>query len=344
MKFEIGDIVSISLTQEEGKVVERLGDKLVMVEVKGVQFPIYEDQIEYPYFKRFTQHIGANKKQAPEIKPKTYIDDVPKERKKALASNKEELGLSIQFFPKYETDFYGDEVITLFKIYLMNQTNSSYHFTFQLNFLGQKEFSISNVVEAFHDFYLYDVKFEDFSDSPEILVTIQPLEEIKGKVKEFQYQLKFKGKQLFQQIEQMQKANQPSINKLIFTSLPNQTTIDTPMPYSPNASSAFSLQQLKQNLPPAQSVVDLHIEKILNDYKHLSNAEIIIAQLNHFEKYLDLAIAHRLNSMIIIHGIGTGKLKEEVHQSLKLNKHVNYFINQYDPRFGYGATEIFLKH
>ncbi|HEX6191742.1 MAG TPA: Smr/MutS family protein, partial [Chitinophagaceae bacterium] len=62
------------------------------------------------------------------------------------------------------------------------------------------------------------------------------------------------------------------------------------------------------------------------------------------EKYLDLAMAHHLPSMIVIHGVGTGKLRDEVHEILKYRRGVKTFVNQYDPRFGYGATEVFFQY
>ena len=76
--------------------------------------------------------------------------------------------------------------------------------------------------------------------------------------------------------------------------------------------------------------------------EHLSNFEMLTLQLNNFEKYLDLAIAHHQHNLIVIHGVGTGKLKDEIHEILKSRREVRSFINQYDPRYGYGATEIFL--
>jgi dsDNA-specific endonuclease/ATPase MutS2 len=57
-----------------------------------------------------------------------------------------------------------------------------------------------------------------------------------------------------------------------------------------------------------------------------------------------LALAHRQPSLVVIHGVGKGKLKDEIHDELKLKKEVKYFVNQYDARFGYGATEIFFQH
>ena len=104
----------------------------------------------------------------------------------------------------------------------------------------------------------------------------------------------------------------------------------------------YNAKQGRQHLEPAKYEVDLHIEKLTPDWKHLSNFEMLTMQLNTFEKYLDLAIAHHQHNLIVIHGVGTGKLKDEIHEILKARREVRSFINQYDPRYGYGATEIFL--
>jgi dsDNA-specific endonuclease/ATPase MutS2 len=66
-------------------------------------------------------------------------------------------------------------------------------------------------------------------------------------------------------------------------------------------------------------------------------------QLSEFDKWYDLAVAHKLPSFIVIHGVGEGVLRDELHSILKTKREVKYFINQYDARFGYGATEIFFK-
>ncbi len=49
-------------------------------------------------------------------------------------------------------------------------------------------------------------------------------------------------------------------------------------------------------------------------------------------------------NLIVIHGVGKGRLKDEIHEILKTKKEVKSFINQYDPRFGYGATEIIFQY
>lgn len=72
MKFQVGDKVVIQHSSDEGEVVEIIDDKMVLVSVRGVKFPAYTDQLDFPYFKRFTQQ-----KLVPEKKQKKYIDQLP---------------------------------------------------------------------------------------------------------------------------------------------------------------------------------------------------------------------------------------------------------------------------
>ncbi|MEJ7671285.1 MAG: hypothetical protein WKF59_00810 [Chitinophagaceae bacterium] len=57
-----------------------------------------------------------------------------------------------------------------------------------------------------------------------------------------------------------------------------------------------------------------------DNWKHLSNFEILTIQLNTFEKYYYLATAHHQPNLIVIHGVGSGKLKDEIHEISKNKK------------------------
>ena len=81
MKYEIGDKIIVLHSDEEGKVIDIINDKMVMIEVRGVKFPAYMDQIDFPYFKMFTQKKPVEKK-------KIYVDDVPKEKTAAKEKNR----------------------------------------------------------------------------------------------------------------------------------------------------------------------------------------------------------------------------------------------------------------
>ena len=114
--------------------------------------------------------------------------------------------------------------------------------------------------------------------------------------------------------------------------------------YSAKSQKVYDIKKTKELLEAPRSVVDLHIEKLSNDWRHLSNYEIMTIQLKAFEKYYDLSLAHFQASFIVIHGVGSGKLRDEIHELLKQRSDVKTFVNQYDARFGYGATEIFFQY
>ena len=52
MKFQVGDTVLVLHSHEEGMVVDIINEKMVMVEIRGVKFPAYNDQLDFPYFHR----------------------------------------------------------------------------------------------------------------------------------------------------------------------------------------------------------------------------------------------------------------------------------------------------
>jgi hypothetical protein len=98
----------------------------------------------------------------------------------------------------------------------------------------------------------------------------------------------------------------------------------------------------KTEAPPSE--IDLHIEELSPDhYDVMTNEAIITMQLEHFEIYLDKALAANMDSIIFIHGIGTGKLRLEIHRRLSGHPHVKYYQDAYKDKFGYGATKAVFK-
>ncbi len=87
--------------------------------------------------------------------------------------------------------------------------------------------------------------------------------------------------------------------------------------------------------------VDLHIEELIEDIRGMSNGEIIQIQLRHFQKKLDEAMAKKMRSVVFIHGIGKGVLKNEIISILKTIDGITY-SNGSMAKYGSGATEVFL--
>lgn len=339
MKYQVGDDIIVLHSHEEGKVIDIISDKMVMIEVRGVKFPAYMDQIDFPYFYRFTKNKTV---QPTKPKPaKIYIDNIPKEKPtpNKLKTNE---GVSLCFVPKFSLDEFNDEIVEALKIYLVNKTNVALNFTYNQTVKENSLFSLKAKAEAFTDFYLHDIAFEAVNDSPNFAFEFSLCKPDTSKANYIEASVKLKPKQVFKQIEDLKQSNASSITYLLFNEFPIKPYEEALLNTAVLAKNGFVIKKDKQK-QPARSVVDLHIEKLIDNWQGKSNFEILTIQLNEFEKWYDAAVANNFTTFTVIHGIGTGKLKEEIHNLLKAKPEVNYFINQYDPRFGYGATEIFFK-
>jgi len=93
---------------------------------------------------------------------------------------------------------------------------------------------------------------------------------------------------------------------------------------------------------PLEDEVDLHIENLLPSHRGMSNAEIIDVQLRHFTKALDNAIRNNYYKIVFIHGVGKGRLKEEIHNILRSYKGITWRAASYE-KYGWGATEVLIK-
>ncbi len=340
MKFEIGDKVTVLHSNEDGEVVDIINDKMVMVDVRGVKFPAYTDQLDFPYFKQFTQQ-----RKVPEKKPRTYIDQLPKEKKSSALAEKNPAGMWLMFLPKFETDEFGDDIVDLLKVHLINGTGTDYHFHYKINYFGKAGFELKNELFANQDFYLHDVPFEQLNDNPSFDCEFSLINPDKSKVDYFETSLKLKPAQLFKRIEEIKLKGEPTFSYKLFETYPAKKE-EEKIEMSPLVTAGYKMYEAskaRHHLPPARTVVDLHIEKLTDEWDRLSNFEILTLQMKEFEKYFELAVAHRQPTVIFIHGLGTGRLRDEIHEQLRLKKEVKSFVNQYHPSYGYGATEIFLQ-
>jgi len=104
-------------------------------------------------------------------------------------------------------------------------------------------------------------------------------------------------------------------------------------------------QNVLREIPKIQnvkSIVDLHAEALPNAVG-AKPAALLELQVAEFEKQLDLAIAHNLNIITFIHGVGKGELKNRIQKALSQREEVSTFKDAMRERFGYGATEVHLK-
>ena len=82
--------------------------------------------------------------------------------------------------------------------------------------------------------------------------------------------------------------------------------------------------------------IDLHIELLIGSYQYLDNFEIVQIQLNECHLKIENALNSNYQKLIIVHGIGTGSLKSEVHKLLR-NYNLRFYLSK-----DAGATEVML--
>lgn len=249
-------------------------------------------------------------------------------------------------YSRMVSDEFGDDIVTELKVHLINRTEQAYKFVYKLNYFGGTEWELTNQVHAFEDFYLHDVPFENLNDSPTFSFEFSLVTPDKNKAEYFEASLKLKPKQVFTRIEEVKKKGEATFSYKLFDQYPGrpfEEAVDLSS-LSKSGYKIYDATKARQHLEPAKQELDLHIEKLAPDWEKMNNFEIMSLQLKTFDKYLDLAVAHHLPWMIVIHGVGSGKLRDELHELLRIRKEVKRFVNQYHPAYGYGATEIYFQY
>ncbi|MCZ8330181.1 MAG: DNA mismatch repair protein MutS [Flavobacterium sp.] len=87
---------------------------------------------------------------------------------------------------------------------------------------------------------------------------------------------------------------------------------------------------------------DLHIEKLVKNYKSMSNYDILTIQTETAKKHIDFAIRNRIPKIVLIHGVGDGVLKSEINFILGRYDGVTFQDANYQ-KYGLGATEVYFK-
>lgn len=89
--------------------------------------------------------------------------------------------------------------------------------------------------------------------------------------------------------------------------------------------------------------IDLHIEALTDSNRGWTNADIVRKQLNELRSFVKRARARRVRKLIIIHGVGTGVLKEEVRAFFRDQEGVECYDADFR-EYGKGATAVEIRY
>jgi len=211
MKFQEGDKIVVSATQEKGVVVEWISKKMLTIEVDGVSFPVHADQIDFPYFADFS---------SPKVQTKKKVSSEIPRREKKPEKIIERDGVLLSFYPVLDKDIFDDDIISHFKIYLLNHTDDGLGFNFSLFINSLKEIELKSSVRALDELYLIDLSLEKLNDHPKFSFVFELTEKNNLKASSFNYDYKPKAKQIFKIANEVLKLQKASFTIQLFENYP----------------------------------------------------------------------------------------------------------------------------
>ncbi len=346
MKFSIGDKIIMKQTDEEGVVSAYIDKEMIEVNIGGTKIPVFIDDIEHPYLRWFMQ-----KKSAKSSSQKLDVTNIPVEKQSTL--NKESKGYYLSFLPEFVNDGF-DDVLNNIKIYFLNETINAVTIQYNCSLKIGSVFSIKASVTPFQKFYLHDINLDILNKIPKFEWKITETNADKAIIDD---SIRMKPAKFFDYLRIIKEKNEPTFS-IQLSSYAELSKLKTE---NENARKELDLSVLKKitdskvqpktnisndtNFTPASPVyeIDLHIEKLVNGFSKMSNYEMLTIQLETLEKAIANAIQCGQNYITVIHGVGTGKLKEEVHQKLNEYTQINYYVSDWMPQYGNGATQVFFK-
>ncbi len=88
--------------------------------------------------------------------------------------------------------------------------------------------------------------------------------------------------------------------------------------------------------------VDLHIEKLVDHHKGLSNYDILEIQIRVAQKSIEQAIREKTPKLVLIHGVGEGILKNELEFLYRKYEFIKVQEANFQ-KYGFGATELYFE-
>ncbi len=344
MLFSIGTRVKLLRSKDLATVSGWLNDEMVNVRIDGSEheIPVYAKELI-----RLDEPSSIKAKIVPGKRDKVII---PPERP-AIESQYlalKHMGIQLAFDPVVKPD--GE--IEKYEVFLIN--DSPYDVLYDVCLIVDQEevFNRNGKLNRLAKVELDELLFDELNDSPIYEIDCWPVT-TEGTGAQLHKNLKIKAKQFFKK-----RLTAPILNKMVhlydvFKTLEPATTSDEDlqtytkrkaMPNLPKAT-YFHLPNAPDPTELAAFVpeIDLHIENLSPGPQKLNQADMLRIQLNHFEKFIAQAKRLGVTNVFVIHGVGEGKLRDAIASYLVQDPAVKTFKNEYHPKYGFGATEVFFE-
>ncbi len=242
-----------------------------------------------------------------------------------------------------------------FSVYLMNDTNKKLVFDLKVSTTNRPEKSISNIVNPFYLVFLTEIDSNFFYEAGKLSGLFWEATLSGENINETEESIRFKAKLLTKPKQSFLEFQTPVYKMDWFKSLKTPVSNQESLKSYTQSKINDSTKSEKRATNYVKKVdvwayadfdreIDLHIEKVIpGTYRGTPKSEYLKIQLNAFEDYYYKAIQLGIESFYVIHGVGDGVLKKNIHNRLEGDMFVKSFNNKPHPKYGVGATQVILK-
>jgi len=350
MIFAIGSRVRFIHTGYEGEVTAMLGDDMLSVLLDdGDEIPAFEDDLMR------IEDYRAQLRNKPPVKAKVVkgkqekLPEQPERPKiEAQYSILRSLGIQLAFEPQYKLDGNTEA----YKLYLINDTQYDALYAFSLYLGDMLKMKANEKITSVSFVELGTIPFDYLNELLQINVECWQVT-TQGTGKKLEKNIKIKARQFFKKIRTAPLLNVPVHHYVVFDSFDEERVEEedlktyTQKNNRPGKNiwkkSGNSSSNSVRDLANFNPEMDLHAEQLTARWHKMNSAEILRLQVKVFDDYLYKAIQVGVPKVFIIHGLGKGRLRNEIASRLIRHPDVKTFKNEYHPRYGYGATEVIFR-
>jgi hypothetical protein len=249
---------------------------------------------------------------------------------------KEQIPYEIHFIPHWK-----EEIIASLSVELFIPEQGKFIYNVDWN-TTEENINANGICIGTYPEKIFDIYFDDLNDKPIIDVLIsQSTSEGLGKEHKSNHKLKASNllkKSLIRAIDGKE------VYRITGTALSEDSASSDSIGWSIKRNETESYNPVEIHHPEQRTQfepeLDLHIEKLISNPGAMATRDIIHLQIKRFEDYLEQAVRLGIPSVFIIHGVGRGRLREEIAKRLSVHPYVKEFKNEFHPLYGFGATEV----
>ena len=259
-------------------------------------------------------------------------------------------GVQLAFDPIFNEDGEPEN----YQLYLINGTGSRILYEIKVRTADRQRSSKFGPLPAYDKKRLDLVAYAWLNDKLTIDLDVRAVVEGGTGPRHF-HQLKIRPKQFFGSFRDVPELHHGAHLFVVFPKLKATSVADREAPAT--TLRELTRAQMKTKAEPAKAakrppsmqdrgnfnpVLDLHLAALVDDPASVPKNKVLSLQMEHFDRFVDQALRLDVERIVIVHGLGNGILKTEIHQKLEHVPFVRKFSNDYHPQYGYGATEVFF--